>query len=66
MITTMFLATQLYITPVVTQSGPLGNFGLKVTQKISKNVYFKVRVFEEPLKDNLSQPKIKVYFDYDF
>lgn len=66
MITAMFLASQLYITPVVKDSGPLGNFGLKLTEKISKNVYFKVRIFEEPKKDQLQQPVLKVYFDYDF
>jgi hypothetical protein len=66
MITTTLLTMKIFLTPVATQSGPLGNFGLKATEKISENVYFKARIFEEPLRNNLSQPKLKVYFDYDF
>jgi len=66
MITTTLLTMKIFLTPVVTQSGPLGNFGLKFTEKVSENVYFKIRIYEEPLKDQLPQPKLKVYFDYDF
>jgi hypothetical protein len=60
------LSTTLYLTPIAKSGGEFGTFGLKYTQKLSENVYFKIRYSDYGLLEEKRDPKIKVYFDFDF
>ena len=66
MIATLLLGTTLYLTPVATNGGDFGNYGMKFTDKINDGIYLKIRVFDKPCLNEQPQPTIKAYIDFDF
>jgi hypothetical protein len=66
MIKATILATTIWLTPTAKTGGDLGTFGFKYTQKLSDNIYFKVRVEEKSNIKEDPQAKAKVYFDFNF
>lgn len=60
------LSTTLYLAPISKSGGDFGVFGIKYTQKVTESVYFKVRYYDNSILDDVRNPTIKAYFDYNF
>jgi hypothetical protein len=65
MIKIALLSSTLYLTPIVTPKGENGTFGLKYTQKISSDLYFKIRTFATPSKNEITTT-VRLYLEKDF
>jgi len=65
-LSSLLLASGIYLAPTIQKGGDFGVFGVKYTQKITDQIYFKVRVQTKPIENKDPIVKLRAFCEFDF